>query len=225
MTPINACVFHLRWKLVPWVANFFARNRGFSLVWSKCAFSCDASTLQVWVNQYNVLNNNVPFGGKKQSGIGMSYFRTFFPVTALGQSFLPYILISRKMLQAENLVAMRLKSILLWKQFIGISERNSTGLCNNSKDKLKFRAHRFVLVWCETDLHVFDVEICIVTVYSKLDLKSQVSCTKLKWHKAQEKYVSESIIDWIVNAVDRSSPGCRGIVWNLYKIIYQDYIN
>jgi aldehyde dehydrogenase (NAD+) len=24
----------------------------------------------VWVNQYNVLNNNVPFGGKKQSGIG-----------------------------------------------------------------------------------------------------------------------------------------------------------
>lgn len=27
--------------------------------------------LQVWVNQYNILNNNVPFGGKKQSGIGM----------------------------------------------------------------------------------------------------------------------------------------------------------
>lgn len=25
---------------------------------------------QVWVNQYNILNNNVPFGGKKQSGIG-----------------------------------------------------------------------------------------------------------------------------------------------------------
>ncbi|KAG6378821.1 aldehyde dehydrogenase domain-containing protein [Boletus reticuloceps] len=24
----------------------------------------------VWVNQYNLLNNNVPFGGKKQSGIG-----------------------------------------------------------------------------------------------------------------------------------------------------------
>ncbi|KIK06785.1 hypothetical protein K443DRAFT_674072 [Laccaria amethystina LaAM-08-1] len=24
----------------------------------------------VWVNQYNILNNNVPFGGKKQSGIG-----------------------------------------------------------------------------------------------------------------------------------------------------------
>ncbi|KAF9452466.1 aldehyde dehydrogenase [Macrolepiota fuliginosa MF-IS2] len=24
----------------------------------------------VWVNQYNMLNNNVPFGGKKQSGIG-----------------------------------------------------------------------------------------------------------------------------------------------------------
>ncbi|KAF8974222.1 aldehyde dehydrogenase domain-containing protein [Flammula alnicola] len=24
----------------------------------------------VWVNQYNVLNNNVPFGGKKQSGMG-----------------------------------------------------------------------------------------------------------------------------------------------------------
>ena len=31
---------------------------------------------QVWVNQYNMLNNNVPFGGKKQSGIGM-YFSTF----------------------------------------------------------------------------------------------------------------------------------------------------
>ena len=25
---------------------------------------------QVWVNQYNVVHNNVPFGGKKQSGIG-----------------------------------------------------------------------------------------------------------------------------------------------------------
>ena len=25
---------------------------------------------QVWVNQYNLLYNNVPFGGKKQSGIG-----------------------------------------------------------------------------------------------------------------------------------------------------------
>lgn len=25
---------------------------------------------QVWVNQYNILHNNVPFGGKKQSGIG-----------------------------------------------------------------------------------------------------------------------------------------------------------
>ena len=25
---------------------------------------------QVWVNQYNVLHNNVPFGGKKQSGFG-----------------------------------------------------------------------------------------------------------------------------------------------------------
>ena len=24
----------------------------------------------VWINQYNVLYNNVPFGGKKQSGIG-----------------------------------------------------------------------------------------------------------------------------------------------------------
>ncbi|KAJ8523551.1 hypothetical protein ONZ45_g61 [Pleurotus djamor] len=24
----------------------------------------------VWINQYNILNNNVPFGGKKQSGIG-----------------------------------------------------------------------------------------------------------------------------------------------------------
>ncbi len=30
---------------------------------------------QVWVNQYNLLNNNVPFGGKKQSGIGACSFR------------------------------------------------------------------------------------------------------------------------------------------------------
>ncbi|KAF8639465.1 hypothetical protein AX16_010318 [Volvariella volvacea WC 439] len=30
--------------------------------------SLEAGT--VWVNQYNLLNNNVPFGGKKQSGIG-----------------------------------------------------------------------------------------------------------------------------------------------------------
>jgi hypothetical protein len=28
---------------------------------------------QVWVNQYNILHNNVPFGGKKQSGIGMQF--------------------------------------------------------------------------------------------------------------------------------------------------------
>lgn len=26
--------------------------------------------LQVWVNQYNTLSNNVPFGGIKQSGFG-----------------------------------------------------------------------------------------------------------------------------------------------------------
>ena len=25
---------------------------------------------QVWVNQYSIVHNNVPFGGKKQSGIG-----------------------------------------------------------------------------------------------------------------------------------------------------------
>lgn len=32
----------------------------------------NSDDLQVWVNQYNLLNNNVPFGGKKQSGIGLS---------------------------------------------------------------------------------------------------------------------------------------------------------
>jgi hypothetical protein len=26
--------------------------------------------IKIWINQYNVLYNNVPFGGKKQSGIG-----------------------------------------------------------------------------------------------------------------------------------------------------------
>jgi hypothetical protein len=30
---------------------------------------------KVWVNQYNLLNNNVPFGGKKQSGIGEQLLR------------------------------------------------------------------------------------------------------------------------------------------------------
>ena len=30
---------------------------------------------QVWINQYNLLYNNVPFGGKKQSGIGGSSLR------------------------------------------------------------------------------------------------------------------------------------------------------
>ena len=29
-----------------------------------------AHTNQVWVNSYNLVNNNVPFGGFKQSGIG-----------------------------------------------------------------------------------------------------------------------------------------------------------
>ena len=33
---------------------------------------CSLLSHQVWVNQYNLLNNNVPFGGKKQSGIGES---------------------------------------------------------------------------------------------------------------------------------------------------------
>lgn len=37
----------------------------------------DTESIQVWVNQYNILNNNVPFGGKKQSGIGAAYT---FPV-------------------------------------------------------------------------------------------------------------------------------------------------
>jgi hypothetical protein len=40
----------------------------------------DAEGIQVWVNQYNILNNNVPFGGKKQSGIGELYT---FPVHQL----------------------------------------------------------------------------------------------------------------------------------------------
>lgn len=35
---------------------------------------------QVWVNQYNVLHNNVPFGGKKQSGIGTTFFPYDVPV-------------------------------------------------------------------------------------------------------------------------------------------------
>ncbi|KAG5716536.1 Aldehyde dehydrogenase [Termitomyces sp. T112] len=34
----------------------------------RVASALEAGT--VWVNQYNLLNNNVPFGGKKQSGIG-----------------------------------------------------------------------------------------------------------------------------------------------------------
>ena len=38
----------------------------------------------VWVNQYNILNNNVPFGGKHQSGIGGYYYRF------LGVGFIAY---------------------------------------------------------------------------------------------------------------------------------------
>jgi len=34
----------------------------------RVASALDAGT--VWINQYNLLSNNVPFGGKKQSGIG-----------------------------------------------------------------------------------------------------------------------------------------------------------
>ncbi|KAH7887828.1 aldehyde dehydrogenase domain-containing protein [Phlebopus sp. FC_14] len=34
------------------------------------AGTASQNRLRVWVNQYNLLNNNVPFGGKKQSGIG-----------------------------------------------------------------------------------------------------------------------------------------------------------
>ena len=34
---------------------------------------CCSKLLQVWINQYNLLNNNVPFGGKKQSGIGTDF--------------------------------------------------------------------------------------------------------------------------------------------------------
>ena len=46
-------------------------------VWSFCQYAdwsyAFALLSQVWVNQYNLLNNNVPFGGKKQSGIGEYY--------------------------------------------------------------------------------------------------------------------------------------------------------
>jgi len=41
----------------------------------------------VWVNQYNVLNNNVPFGGKKQSGIGESLLTVLFTCSALFRYF------------------------------------------------------------------------------------------------------------------------------------------
>jgi aldehyde dehydrogenase (NAD+) len=40
----------------------------------RVATALEAGT--VWVNQYNMLNNNVPFGGKRQSGIGA--FHTYF---------------------------------------------------------------------------------------------------------------------------------------------------
>ena len=75
------------------------------------------SIQQVWVNQYNMLNNNVPFGGKKQSGIGM-YFSTFqysFPKHWQwrdGERVFFCLVGSRNISQAENWAAMPLKSIL-----------------------------------------------------------------------------------------------------------------
>ena len=40
----------------------------------------------MWVNQYNLLNNNVPFGGKKQSGIGKYLFPALEPLPLLASS-------------------------------------------------------------------------------------------------------------------------------------------
>ena len=70
---------------VPWSRSISDRSRrsnrygcssitispaGFSQPLTSCLFLA-----QVWVNQYNLLYNNVPFGGKKQSGIGESTCR------------------------------------------------------------------------------------------------------------------------------------------------------
>jgi aldehyde dehydrogenase (NAD+) len=44
--------------------------------------------LKVWVNQYNMLNNNVQFGGKKQSGIGA--FRIPDPISFTDHDFVAY---------------------------------------------------------------------------------------------------------------------------------------
>lgn len=56
--PTSACESHLPWKL--------EQCAGLS---PRFVLNADDPS-QVWINQYNLLNNNVPFGGKKQSGIG-----------------------------------------------------------------------------------------------------------------------------------------------------------
>jgi hypothetical protein len=68
----------------------------------------------VWVNQYNMLNTNVPFGGKKQSGIGMCFstFPNLFPTQWREGKFL-CLIGSYGIFQAENWAAMPLKNTLL----------------------------------------------------------------------------------------------------------------
>ena len=75
---------------------------------------------QIWVNQYNVLYNNVPFGGKKQSGIGTCHHRC---------EQLPSGANSSVIHKVANWVATPLKNISPRKQSTGTTAKISNGLC------------------------------------------------------------------------------------------------
>ena len=57
MMRINVCGYPRPWKQALYVHSLERHLHAVNI-------------FQVWVNQYNVLYNNVPFGGKKLSGIG-----------------------------------------------------------------------------------------------------------------------------------------------------------
>jgi hypothetical protein len=76
----------------------------------------------VWVNQYNMLNNNVPFGGKRQSGIGACCDFLF-------DGSLIHLHDACIILQVENLAATLWTSTHRSKPSIGISEKSWTGRC------------------------------------------------------------------------------------------------
>lgn len=76
----------------------------------------------VWINQYNLLCNNVPFGGNKQSGIGMSKLTTIALL----------VLMTCRIIQDANLEVTPWTNIHLSNLCTGISEKSLTGLCKRA---------------------------------------------------------------------------------------------